>query len=128
MKASEFINEGGADKLAPGDNPMVLPFKPVPMPDPESGNPDRWTPTPDKFLSTISPTMRGLNVAGQAAVKGLRKKIHDTYPKLQQDPICPPGHTGVELEEKWTQKYKSSINCSNPKGFSQKAHCAGKKK
>jgi len=33
-----------------------------------------------------------------------------------------------ELEEKWTQKYKSSINCSNPKGFSQKAHCAGKKK
>jgi hypothetical protein len=32
------------------------------------------------------------------------------------------------LEEKWTQKYKSSINCSNPKGFSQKAHCAGKKK
>jgi hypothetical protein len=29
---------------------------------------------------------------------------------------------------KWTQKYKNSINCSNPKGFSQKAHCAGKKK
>jgi hypothetical protein len=32
------------------------------------------------------------------------------------------------LAEKWTQKYKNSINCSNPKGFSQKAHCAGKKK
>ena len=32
------------------------------------------------------------------------------------------------LEEKWSQKYKNSINCSNPKGFSQKAHCAGKKK
>ena len=32
------------------------------------------------------------------------------------------------ISEKWTQKYKSSINCSNPKGFSQKAHCAGKKK
>ena len=32
------------------------------------------------------------------------------------------------LEEKWSQKYKSSINCSNPKGFSQKAHCAGRKK
>jgi hypothetical protein len=30
--------------------------------------------------------------------------------------------------EKWSKKYKSSINCSNPKGFSQKAHCAGKKK
>ena len=34
----------------------------------------------------------------------------------------------TDLEEKWTQKYKNSINCSNPKGFSQKAHCAGKNK
>jgi predicted nucleic acid-binding Zn-ribbon protein len=32
------------------------------------------------------------------------------------------------ITEKWSQKYKSSINCSHPKGFSQKAHCAGKKK
>ena len=32
------------------------------------------------------------------------------------------------LTEEWSQKYKSSINCSHPKGFSQKAHCAGKKK
>jgi hypothetical protein len=30
--------------------------------------------------------------------------------------------------EKWSQKYKSSINCSHPKGFSQRAHCAGKNK
>ena len=28
----------------------------------------------------------------------------------------------------WSQKYKQSIDCDNPKGFSQKAHCAGKKK
>ena len=34
----------------------------------------------------------------------------------------------IDLLEKWSQKYKKSINCSNPKGFSQKAHCAGKKK
>jgi hypothetical protein len=33
-----------------------------------------------------------------------------------------------EMDEGWSQKYKSSINCSHPKGFSQKAHCAGKKK
>ena len=32
------------------------------------------------------------------------------------------------LAESWSQKYKNSINCSHPKGFSQKAHCAGKKK
>jgi len=32
------------------------------------------------------------------------------------------------ITEKWSQKYKNSINCSHPKGFSQRAHCAGKKK
>jgi hypothetical protein len=32
------------------------------------------------------------------------------------------------IEEKWSAKYKSSINCANPRGFSQRAHCAGRKK
>jgi hypothetical protein len=32
------------------------------------------------------------------------------------------------ITEKWSAKYKRSINCSDPKGFSQKAHCAGRKK
>jgi len=43
--------------------------------------------------------------------------LRDTKPESQE-----------QLSEKWSQKYKSSINCSHPKGFSQKAHCAGKKK
>jgi hypothetical protein len=33
-----------------------------------------------------------------------------------------------ELTEKWSEKYKKSINCNNPKGFSQRAHCDGKRK
>jgi hypothetical protein len=32
------------------------------------------------------------------------------------------------MNEKWSDKYKKSIDCSNPKGFSQKAHCQGRKK
>lgn len=32
------------------------------------------------------------------------------------------------LEEKWSEKYKRSIDCSDPKGFSQRAHCQGRKK
>jgi len=28
----------------------------------------------------------------------------------------------------WSNKYKRSINCDNPSGFSQKAHCAARKK
>ena len=34
----------------------------------------------------------------------------------------------AELTEKWSRKYKRSIDCSHPKGFSQKAHCAGRRK
>jgi hypothetical protein len=33
-----------------------------------------------------------------------------------------------ELDEKWSEEYKKSIDCKNPKGFSQRAHCQGKKK
>jgi len=33
-----------------------------------------------------------------------------------------------KIVEAWTKKYKKSINCSHPKGFSQKAHCAGRRK
>jgi len=32
------------------------------------------------------------------------------------------------IPETWTKKYKKSIDCSNPKGFSQRAHCAGRRK
>ena len=49
----------------------------------------------------------------------LLKKLANNLTNLWEDEI---------LTEKWSQKYKSSINCSHPKGFSQKAHCAGKKK
>ena len=33
-----------------------------------------------------------------------------------------------KMNEGWSDKYKKSINCDNPKGFSQRAHCQGKKK
>jgi len=33
-----------------------------------------------------------------------------------------------ELNEKWSEKYKKSIDCNNPKGFSQREHCQGRKK
>ncbi len=31
-------------------------------------------------------------------------------------------------KKKWTRKRKASINCAKPKGFSERAHCAGKRK
>ena len=47
---------------------------------------------------------------------------------IYEDPKYYDKLSKVEIDEKWSQKYKDSINCSNPKGFSQKAHCQGKKK
>jgi len=32
------------------------------------------------------------------------------------------------MQEGWSDKYKKSIDCNNPKGFSQRAHCQGRKK
>ena len=31
------------------------------------------------------------------------------------------------ITEAWSKGYKKSIDCSHPKGFSQRAHCAGRK-
>lgn len=38
------------------------------------------------------------------------------------------GNEKNSILEKWSGKYKRSIDCNNPKGFSQKAHCAGRRK
>ena len=59
--------------------------------------------------------------ASGALVK-CRKKGADSWGNKSE------GVAEDQVNEKWTQKYKDSINCSDPKGFSQKAHCAGKKK
>ena len=80
------------------------------------------------------PQSRGRRVVAKnvptSALDALLKKLSDKFgvrdtdfewsstDKVQEDYV----------EEKWSQKYKSSINCSHPKGFSQKAHCAGRKK
>jgi len=67
----------------------------------------------------------------------LTKKLKLNWPELNiirqsckaHVAALPDDHPGYdELDEKWSKKYKNSINCSNPKGFSQRAHCAGKKK
>jgi hypothetical protein len=59
------------------------------------------------------------------------KRQHTTIKSRINDLVAQKkGWTESEdyIEEKWSQKYKDSINCSNPKGFSQRAHCAGRKK
>ena len=41
---------------------------------------------------------------------------------------CGCGCSDEVTEDKWSKEYKDSIDCNNPKGFSQRAHCQGRKK
>ena len=60
----------------------------------------------------------------------LKKERPDVWKDVSQGNVKGAlNKLGIKTEQKgWSDKYKKSINCSNPKGFSQKAHCAGKKK
>jgi len=60
----------------------------------------------------------------------LKERCWPGYKSVPGKKAYSPGSCMKEedMEEGWSQKYKSSIDCNNPKGFSQKAHCAGKKK
>lgn len=40
----------------------------------------------------------------------------------------PKMKTFKQFQEDWSNKYRKSIDCSNPRGFSQRAHCAARKK
>ncbi len=53
------------------------------------------------------------------------KELHDLFVKKHGEI---PDEWAKKLDEAWSKKYKNSIDCSNPKGFSQRAHCQGRKK
>jgi GNAT superfamily N-acetyltransferase len=48
--------------------------------------------------------------------------------KFKTNEIKQNSQLSKSVQEDWSQKYKRSIDCNNPKGFSQKAHCQGRKK
>lgn len=65
--------------------------------------------------------------------KGMTKSDLKKYASTKHKGL--PNKVEMELEalikkidEEWSDKYKRSIDCNNPKGFSQRAHCQGKRK
>ena len=70
-------------------------------------------------------TKSGNLVKGRLTKAAREKGARETDPKDSQRSKVPPV-TQRNEGKKWSAKYKKSINCSNPKGFSQKAQCAGK--
>ena len=66
-----------------------------------------------------------------SALDALLAKLSDKFGVRETDfewSAADPSVNEDYVEEKWSQKYKRSINCAHPRGFSQKAHCAGRKK
>ena len=66
-----------------------------------------------------------------------RRKKKDDPGQQQKSGAAKPTYVSTDsprkkkkkkMNEGWSDKYKQSIDCDNPKGFSQKAHCQGKKK
>jgi hypothetical protein len=72
------------------------------------------------------------NSSGEQFKKGLDKAFSNV--KLNSDTMLDlmSAKQGVkeedDMSEEWSKKYKKSIDCSHPKGFSQRAHCQGRKK
>jgi hypothetical protein len=64
-----------------------------------------------------------VSVMREERLASLRENIQYLQQRLQEL------RNGMDyIDEKWSQKYKRSINCASPKGFSQRAHCQGRKK
>ena len=61
------------------------------------------------------------------------KQVQGIYPNAVVQTVSPtttdPTKPTIRVaKEGWSTKYKKSIDCDNPKGFSQRAHCQGRKK
>ena len=68
----------------------------------------------------------------RASMKAMPSSIRQKELQAKLFAIMRKYKIGVKEEavrsEDWSREYKKSINCNRPKGFSQRAHCQGRKK
>ncbi len=69
----------------------------------------------------------GLFMGLEQNLEQIRHGIEELAAKRKKGGVQSRG-IDKNIGEGWSKKYKNSINCSNPKGFSQRAHCQGRKK
>jgi len=85
----------------------------------EDSNIENKDRTIDSFVNWIENKLDDKNISK------LSKKDHKPFHKQRQN----GGKTRKNRQRKWSRKYKHSINCRRPKGFSQKQYCKyGRKK
>ena len=120
--------------------------------DPEIGRildkiPPSATPEPAPTPKPTPATNTVAEEAGGVGVIANKKQAKDPRYSMSLTKDIRPGEVGRQLKkmhladsvqqlreqiatlkEKWSAKYKRSINCNSPRGFSQRAHCQGRKK
>lgn len=80
-------------------------------------------------LETIEETLLNERCWKGYTQKGMKTMFGKKYPNCVKKTNEEIEDQELEtIEEEWSDKYKRSIDCNNPKGFSQKAHCQGRKK
>ena len=88
--------------------------------DSDISNKDR---TIDSFVEWVESKSGENNISNSDKENYVHHKKHKTHKKRYY------GGTRIKRGGKWSLKYKRSINCKRPKGFSQKQHCKyGRKK
>lgn len=80
--------------------------------------------------SAISRLMKKLKGEGniEAWIQSKITKASDYIDTVADYMDSGESETTRTTTEDWSEKYKKSINCDSPKGFSQRAHCQGRKK
>ena len=104
-----------------------------------------WFNKPDKPYP-VEVLVDGKSIKKDAKVVEMKFHPKDYYDKQKNEMLNQPNYIrnvapvpanqedgehryyNPDVKEDWSDKYKKSIDCNNPKGFSQKAHCAGRTK
>jgi hypothetical protein len=81
----------------------------------------------NKKLRSVKKILR--NSTGTTGIDNMKESVFGKFDRLplEEQLRILEKVDADKLNEAWSKKYKDSINCSDPKGFSQKAHCVGKK-
>lgn len=93
----------------------------------------------NRITSALNNAFKGTDSKGNDELSQMKKELSKRVgPEMKEETTeaTASGSSGQfsaplfsgEMKEKWSENYKKSINCKNPKGFSQRAHCQGRKK
>ena len=73
-------------------------------------------------------TVKDLIKTASYLEKSNKYELADKLIKLSMQLIAKYNAPRGKMKSRWTTKYKKSIDCNNPKGFSQKQYCKRKRR